>query len=349
MTAWRTYADPPQSDPGIGRAQRRAAARDRRKEIGFADALHAAVVGDEGTGYVVWMCADALDAVLGPAGVVLDAAHVDDCLPGPWERDLLDLALLQGLGGRAAEAMAEGYQRGVSAVAAEPLHAARAEALRSSGALARGVVPEAAQSAMTAVRRLVTSGARLRQDRVSARWASPVEPVADLGSEMAQYRESLPEADARLLAQYRVGDAVAAADGRLLVLLTRGADGDDVLLLEASPAEPSSREESFGAWRDGSDVQRVLLAREAVPLVPAEFAGWSTSADGAVARVWSRARAATARPDLGGPRASARRLGAALGLLHAANGDAASLEGYVGRSHKFPAAVRDAVRAARED
>lgn len=344
MTTWRTYADPPESDPSLSRAERTSRARARRDEIGFAEALRTA-----GSGYVVWMCADALDAVAGPAGTVLDAAHVDDCLPGPWESDLLDLAARQGMGGRAAEAMAEGYQRGISAVAAEPLHAARAEALRRSGALADAITPQAAQSSATAVRRLVSPGARLRHDRISARWGGAVNPVTDLGSEMAQYRESLPEADARLLAQYRVADAVAGDDGRLLVLLARGSEGDDVLLLEAAPAEPSTREESFGAWRDGSDVQRVLLAREAVPLVPAEFAGWSTSADGAVARVWSRARAATARPDLGGRRASARRLGAALGLLHAANGDAASLAGYVGHSRKFPAAVRDAVLATRED
>ena len=45
-------------------------------------------------------------------------------------------------------------------------------------------------------------------------------PVTDLGAEMAQYRESLPEADARLLAQYRVADAVAGDDGRLLVRCT---------------------------------------------------------------------------------------------------------------------------------
>ncbi len=340
MTAWRTYADPPESDPSLSRFERKARGRARRDDIGFADALRTA-----GSGYVVWMCADALDAVVGPAGVVLDAAHVDDCLPGPWESDLLDLAARQGMGGRAAEAMAEAYQRGISAVAAEPLHAARAEALRRSRALADAVSPNAAQSTVTAVRRLVSPGARLRHDRISSWWGGAVESASDLGAEMAQYRESLPEADARLLAQYRVADAVAGDDGRLLVLLARGSDGDDVLLLEAASAEPSTREVSFGAWRDGSDVQRVLLAREAVPLVPAEFAGWSTSADGAVARVWSRARAATAQPDLGGRRARARRLGAALGLLHAANGDAASLAGYVGHSRKFPAAVRDAVLA----
>jgi hypothetical protein len=344
MTVWRTYADPPQSDPALSRSERKVRARDRRDEISFTDALETA-----GTGYVVWMCADALDTVAGPSGVVLDAAHVDDCLPGPWESDLLDLALRCEMGGGAAEAMAEGYQQGVAAVASEPLHAARAEALRRSRALADKVAPDAAQSPVTAVRRLVSPGARLRRDRIEARWGSPVETGADLASELAQYRESLPESDARLLAQYRVADAVAGGGGQLLVLLARGSEGDDVLLLEASPAQPSTREEDFGAWRDGSDVQRVLLAREAVPLVPFEFAGWSTSTDGAVARVWSRARAATARPDLGGRRARARRLGAVLGLLHASQGDAVSLAGYVGHSRKFPLAVRDAVLAARAD
>lgn len=344
MTAWRTYADPPQSDPALSRSERKARARAKRDELGFAAALRS-----RGSGFVVWMCADALDAVAGAAGIVIDAAHVDDSLPGPWEDDLLDLAARRRMGGREAEAMAEGYQQGVAAVAAVPLHAARGEALRRSRALADGVVPAAAQSPETAVRRLVASGSRLRRDRIEARWGSEVDELAGLDSEWAQYRESLPEADARLLGQYRIADAVADEGGKVLVLLARGSEGDDVLLLEASAAEPSTREDAYGAWRDGSDVQRVLLAREAVPLVPAEFAGWSTSADGSVARVWSRARAATQSPDLGGRRASARRLGMSLGLLHAANGDAASLEGYLGHSRRFPTAVREAVRASRED
>lgn len=347
MTAWRTYADAPQSDPEMSRAERRELARARRDAVGFADALQAEVPG--GTGYVVWMCADALDAVAGAGSVLLDAAHVDDALPGPWESDLLALARDRGITGRAAEAMAEGYQQGVAAVAAEPLHAARAEALRRSRRLAEKVAPSAAQSTSTAARRLVSSAARVRRDRAQARWGCAVESVPDPGPELAQYRESLPEPVARLLAHYRVADAVAGADGRMLVLMSRGSDGDDVLLLEATPALPSTREDLFGAWRDGSDVQRVLLAREALPLVPAEYAGWSTSPDGSVARVWSRARAAVAVPDLGGPRASARRLGAALGLVHAASGDAASLAGYLGHSRRFPAAVREAVTAARGD
>jgi len=339
MTAWRTYADPPQSDPDLSRTERREHARARRAEIPFGEALDA-----HATGYVVWMCADALDAVEGPRGVVIDAAHIDDALPGPWEADLLALGRRHAATGPAAEALAEGYQQAIASVAAEPLHAARAEALRQSHRLAGGVDPTSAQSVGLAVRRLVAPGARLRRDRAAARWACDVAPDGDLGPELAQYRESLPESSARLLAQYRVADTLAGEDGSLLVLMARGSDGDDVVLLEAKPAQPSSREGEFGAWRDGSDVQRVLLAREAVPLVPAEFVGWSTSPDGAIARVWSRARAAKSLPDWGGRRSRARRLGAALGLLHAASSDAPTLAGYLGHSRKFPEAVRAAMR-----
>lgn len=338
MTPWRTYADPPASDPNLGREHRRREGRARRDDIDFEQALRT-----DATGYVVWMCAEALDAVAGPRGPVLDAAHVDDALPGPWEADLIDLARRHAFSGPAAEALAEGYQQAVAVVAEEPLHAARAQALRRSRRLAGKVSAGSAQSPVTAARRLASVGAGLRRERMSERWGSRVGSAGDLGSELAQYRESLPEPLARLLAQYRVADALAGDGGELMVLMSRGSEGDDVLLLEALPARPSSREDRFGAWRDGSDVQRVLLAREAVPLVSAELAGWSTSADGATSRVWSRARASASPLDLGPRRARARRLGAALGLLHAAGGDAQSLAGYLGHSRRFPQAVRAAV------
>ena len=339
MTPWRTYADPPIPDPDRGRDDRRAAGRARRDEFGFDTAL----AGDA-SGFVVWMCADSLDAVAGPRGPVVDACQVDDALPGPWEADLLDLARRQEWTGRAAEAMAEGYQQAIASIAAEPLHSSREQALRRARRLAEDVDPATAQSSETAARRLVSPGLRLRHDRVAERWQSDVGPSGDISPELAQYRESLPEPMARLAAGYRIGDALADGDGRLMVLLSRGADRDDVLLLEAVPVGASSREERYGVWRDGSDVQRVLLAREVVPLVPADMPGWSTSPDGTTARVWSRARAARSGSTWGGGRGSARRLGAALGLLHAVGGDAPSLAGYLGHSRRFPAAVRSAVR-----
>jgi hypothetical protein len=284
---------------------------------------------------------------------VLDAADVDDALPGPWEADLIALARTEASGAKAVLALAEAYQRAVGAVADEPLHAARAEAGRRARRLAAGVPRDAARSADTAVRRLVSSGTRLRRNRVAEGWSvrpgGSAEPplsgsVADAPDptvEMAQYRESLSEPGAQLLVQYALADAVVSDDGRMLALLARGAD--DVLLLEGRPVAPSTREPQWGAWRDGSDVHRVLLARETIPLVPVELGGWSTSADGSVARVWSRARIATESLALGGRRERARSLGTALGLIHAVNGDAAALAGYLGRSRAFPEALREAV------
>lgn len=343
VSPWRTYADPPQVDADLARAERYARGRRLRHEVGFAEALRSA-----GTGQAVWMCADSLDLVSGPGGPLLDAAHVDDALPGPWERDLLDLARVRGLTGGRAEALAEGYQQGVAWIADVPLHEARAEALRRATRLAEDARASSALSARQAVEKLVSRHGRVRRDRAAARWGDDVDAIADPSAEVAQYRESLPEPVGRMLAQYRVTDAVAGAHGQALMVLSRGPDDDDVILLEALPADASTRETSMGAWREGSDVHRVLLAREAVPLVPAEFAGWSTSPDGAVARIWSRARASSGRVELGGRRASARRWGATLGLLHGVHCDAALLAGYLGRSRRFPEAVREIVTEERE-
>lgn len=341
MNPWRTYADAPAVDPDLTRAERRQRGRAARDGASFAESL-----ASGGTGWVVWMCADALGAVDAEGRPVLDAVHVDEALPGPWEWDLVDLARrVAPEGGRRLEALAEGYQTALADLAEEPLHSVRSAALRHSRRLAADVGRRAAASADTAVRRLVSPTASLRRDRVARHWDVDAVAAIDIAQEMAQYRESVPESTALLLAQYRVHDALASGDGRLMVLLARGTDAEDVLLLEATPAGPSARESSVGAWRDGSDVQRVLLVRESVPLVPVEYTGWSTSADGLTARAWSRARLAQQEPDLGSPRAGARRLGAALGLLHGAGSDAAFLSGYLGRSRRFAVALREHVES----
>ena len=90
--------------------------------------------------------------------------------------------------------------------------------------------------------------------------------------------------------------------------------------------------------------------RSSVPLVPPQLSGWSTSVDGALGRVWQRARAgasgdavrqaAAGRP---GHVGEASRRGALLGVVHACTGDAALLAGYLGNSSRFPEALADAV------
>lgn len=343
MTPWRTYADPVTLDPDRSADEQVFAGRTLRESVSFRDALTATP-----TGIVVPLVSVTDLAGIGPiqtdAGTtVLDLLDVDDALPGPWEWDLVGLA--RSLGERSVRSLAQGYQEGVAAIGREPLHSARARAIAVATRLARGLDGENYEEA---ARRLVGKGAQpeLRADRVAARWGRPIEgraSLADLGRELAQYRETVAEPVASLLGHYRLADALVSDDGRLLVLMAHG--NRDVLLLEALPVSTSTWEPRAGAWRAGSDVQRVLLARETVPLAPLSMLGWSTSPDGAVARAWSRARGsdrAHTEAKKSGNRRKAHDAGVVLGMVHALGGDAGLLSGYLGRSDRFADALVEA-------
>ena len=347
MTPWRTYADPPVVDPAVPAKEQRRLGRALRETTSFSDVLVLPGVETPPTTGIVVPLIGARDAdAFGPVSidegrVVLDVLDVDDALPGPWEWEVV--ALARRLGGRAAaRAFGEGYQDAVGQIAEQPMHAVRGRAVTVAERLARGLKPATPAGA---TERLVRDGTtpRLRPERLAQRWGSRVDPVAGIEREFAQYRETASDAEATLLARYRIADALGASDGRLMVLLDRGAS-DDVLLIEAMPVGPSPLEPQVGAWRSGSDVQRVLLARETLPLAHPELLGWSTSPDGAIARVWARPRALRSKrtPDLGQGRRQARAIGTLVGLVHASGGDASRLAGYLGRSARFPEALGDA-------
>ena len=347
MTAWRTYADPAVLDPARSADEQVFAGRTLRESVTFEEALTGAP-----TGIVVPLVG--VDDLGGFAAVqadtgttVLDVVDVDDSIPGPWEWDLV--ALAASLGERSIRALAEGYQEGVGALGREPLHSARDRAVSIAGRLARGLD---AEGQADAARRLVGKGPepQLRPDRVAARWGRPVDgrpALGDLGRELAQYRESVTDPVAALLGHYRLADGLVSDDGRLLVLLARG--DRDVLVLEARPVAASTWEPRAGAWRAGSDVQRVLLARETVPLAPPAMLGWSTSPDGAVSRVWARVRASDrvrSESRRSGGRRRAHDAGVVLGLVHSLGGDAGMLAGYLGRSGRFADALVEAAGRA---
>lgn len=377
MSPWRAYADPQPADAAgdrreEGRALRRTvpfdaalalsepSATDRR------DAFAAAVAAEARTGIVTACIGDAPAGVVrepGLPGRVLDVLDVDDALPGPWEYDVLLLAA--GLAGESrprrrreiARRAGDAYRDAVRALARYPLHARRAEALSRAAAL--GAKRDGSVGSAEAVDVFVRDD-RIRRSRADARWAhlpgAEVSGVEDPERELSLYRESLSDRDALLLASYRVADAYADGRGHAMVLLARGGSTADQLLLEAVPAGPSSLEPAFGVWRLGSDVHRVLSMRSAVPLVPPELSGWSTSVDGALGRVWQRARAGRLGRSDGVPGRPAGRLGrsdadlvrraALVGLVHASTGDAALLAGYLGNSAAFPDAVADAAHRA---
>lgn len=347
----REYADPPRLVQGASATERQREGRRVRDDIAFAEALAGADTGSD-----VWLVdrrgIDSIGPVEPDAGgmsevsaknsavSVIDIVDVDDALPGPWQYDVVSLAqvVAERFGERFVADAAAGYQRGISALAHGPLHAANASATGLAAKEARGMVGAGWR---TAERRLVTRGETplLRRDRVAARWGETGLVDIDASREVAHFRETLAEPTASLLSQYAVADAVADESGRLLVLLARAAD--DVVCLEATPVHATPLEARVGAWREGSDLQRVLLARELIPLAPAGMLGWTTSADGLTPRAWSRARdRGKAHPRWwSGKRSGARALGTTLGLAHGRSGDAARLAGYLGFSEKFGRAL----------
>lgn len=406
-TPWRTYADPAVIDPAptlaerkqFGRALRRTTpfdqtlaidARMRGSELPGMGELAAAISRAPKSGLVVSLVGDIAVPTIGAVdsgdGTLLDVLNVDDALPGPWEYDVLRLAVSIGCAvpkrrdrSNALRTLAEGYRDAVQRMAREPLHTARASAREASRKLARDARPS---NYAEAERRFARKGA-LALDRLAAAWQSPVTTAPEeMVREFAQYRETAADADAALLSRYRLADAAVAADGRVAVLLTRGGV-HDALLLRASPVRESPLEAALGAWREGSDIQRVLWARELLPLAPPDLLGWSTSADGAIARVWSRGRSTPAsgksetgkggRAKSGGAKSGgakdggaksggaksgraktnagsltpkrARAFGTVLGLVHAGSGDAAMLAGYLGESAAFGNALAEAVES----
>ncbi len=340
----REYADPPRVPTSPSSAERELIGRRLRKELGFAEAFESA-----GTGIDVWLAGPAGVASLMPiahAGTsVLDFADLDDALPGPWELDVVALArrVAKQDGARVVPDFAEGYRRAVNALAHTPLHARGEQSLAMANRVSRDDVGASAEAAQE---RLVKTDEVpvLRRKSVSRRWGADVIDAEGAEREFAHYRETVAEPVAQLVSHYAVADALADESGRLMVLLAR--HSDDVIVLEAVPSGPTPLEAEAGAWRQGSDLQRVLLARESLPLAGPEMIGWTTSADGTVARAWSRARALPKgdKVDLGGRRRRARAFGTALGLLHGRTGDAAMLAGYLGMTPKFGVALTDTAR-----
>lgn len=378
-----TYADPPR--PSSDAADSRSRGRERRRELGFdallaaadrrigpaAAEVAAALATGERSGIEVMLLGDvgldALAPVASGGALVLDVVSVDDALPGPFEIDVVMLGaeLARWSSGKrrrvVVEDFARHYRHAIHHLAETPAHAreerARIEGVAALDTARRHLRIPPARTVEGAVARLIADrdGApRLRRSRVRA-WAdAEVRPAADDPvREIAQVRETLPEAESAWLSSYRVADAVDVGSGDRLALLA-GADPGDRVILWGAAARPSTLEPVLGAWREGSDLQRVLLARARVPLAPAGTSGWSTSPDGSIGRAWMRLRT-TASPTWGFtvrdrdlPRWAAA-CGTVLGLVHGRTGDVHALAGYLGRSTKFDRALGDALTRSRAE
>lgn len=350
----REYADPPIIDPTQDAATRRAAGKARRGEVSREDVLRGGV--DSQLNVLLAGPSAHVVPVAESADVLLDLIDVDDMLPGPFEVDLCAaLAVLapttpKRKRGVIAHSLGFGYAEAIEVAARAHAHDRLQLARHWSARLARRLVksdicdtPWSAQGGVAAL--VHSSGSRLRRGRVrhllSGRSdeSTVSEPPASWEAEWRQYRETLTEAEQDLLRWYSPIEVLGVDDD--LIVLARGSQADDLLVLHARATHPSPLESEWGVWRQGSDVQRVLVARSRVPLEPEDLLGWSTSPDGLVGRAWGRLRLGRMRwsTSTSAQRDRARDHGRILGLSHARTGDVHALRGFVGNPASFAKAL----------
>lgn len=368
-TRTTAYADPPAVNPELTASQRRSTGRDRHHDAPFES-----VVALGGSGTDPWSAIAELHPEKSSGLVVLatgpratvrpvskhgvrrwDFSDVDDMLPMSFEVDLIahGVQLAAMVKRRDRHKLVERFFSAYSKALFESLDQQRSDwsyfGDGYSASLGRAQSAKMPRASLTSFDCAVSTFVRpsdvsLRIGRLARWWGVDRTDLSDdggsgVGLEFAQYRETLSDADASALSGYRVVDHVGAPHGDVVVLLVGGQKGD-LVLMHGRTVRESPFERVWGLWRQGSDIQRVLVARSAVTIMPVEYTGWSTSSDGTVGRVWSRLQWGPT-PD---SRNSSHRhpsvhlqaiaQGACLGLSHARTGDAWALAGYLGKSHR---------------
>jgi hypothetical protein len=373
-----TYADPPSINPELTAQQRQLAGRARRREMPWES-----VVQLTGSSTDPWAAVEELRPEMSSGLVVLvggpramvhpvvdrgvrywDFMDVDDMLPMSFEVDLIGhgVRLAAMVRRRDRRELVEQFCSAYSKALFASLAKRRSDwaffGNEYSASLGRGQLAKMPTTTLISTDSAVSVFVRhselsLRAGRLARWWGVDRDGIDDGGvfgfeSEFAQFRETLSDSSAAALADYRVVQSVANPQGDVVVLLV-GAQKSDLLLMHGRAVRESPFERRWGLWRQGSDIQRVLVARSSLPVMPWEFTGWSTSPDGIVGRVWSRLRwSASAEAQQGahpGPRVDLHAVaqGACLGLAHARTGDAWALAGYLGKSNRSARTLARAV------
>ncbi|MFJ5229458.1 DUF2252 domain-containing protein [Kitasatospora sp. NPDC088391] len=348
----------------------------------FLRGAAAVMAGDLATsptsGLTVQLCGDAHLVNFGLFGspersLLFDLNDFDETLPGPFEWDVQRLAASLAVAAQEnGEAPQEAHQVVLAAVRAYREHVRE---LAGLGELAvwyrridaddlldrlKGKPRRRVGANLAAARRRdsLQAAGKLTETTATGRRRFKDQPplIEHVGFDadevrglLADYRATLPEERGRLLDRYSYVDAarkvvgVGSVGTRCFVVLLRGRDADDPLILQAKEAGASVLEPYLEPSRYAHHGQRVVAGQLLTQAASDIFLGWMTGPAGRHF-YWRQLRDMKGSAEVGtmtsaALRAYARLCGTALARAHARSGDRIAIAAYLGRNDTFDRAV----------
>jgi uncharacterized protein (DUF2252 family) len=172
----------------------------------------------------------------------------------------------------------------------------------------------------------------------------------------AQYLDSLPSERSFLLQRYRLSDVALRVGGigsvgtRCVIVLLEGGAEDDALILQLKEAGPSVLEAYLPKRREHQHAERVVIGQRLMQAASDIFLGWHSSTISGRHYYWRQLKdmkgsLEVADMDEKGLQTYLKVCGLCLARAHARTGDAAAIDGYLGRSNSFAKAVTDFAEA----
>lgn len=165
-----------------------------------------------------------------------------------------------------------------------------------------------------------------------------------------QYLDSLPTERSFLLGRYRVTDAALRVGGvgsvgtRCVIVLLEGGAEDDALILQLKEAGPSVLETYLPQPHEHQHAERVVVGQRLMQAASDIFLGWHSSSMSGRHYYWRQFKDMKGSLDVAamdekGLQTYLKVCSLCLARAHARTGDAAGIDGYLGKSSAFARAI----------
>ncbi|MGO9081801.1 MAG: DUF2252 domain-containing protein [Streptosporangiaceae bacterium] len=351
---------------------------------GAAAVMAADLAAQPDSGLTVQLCGDAHVLNFGlwatpERNLYFDLRDFDETLPGPFEWDVKRFAaslvvaarenrLRPARGAAAVAAGVEAYQRRMRQYATMPeldiwydgTHADRlvgyfqpADRDRVKVHIERKRERRTSRGAFRKLTTMAHGRPRITVDPPLRITISDDEQADLVGELLAGYRLTLQEDRRALFDRFTEVDTVRQVVGvgsvgmRVYLVLLAGRTGADPLFLQVKQAGPSVYEQHAQPARPGHHGARVISGKRLVQSATDIFVGWGSLHGRDYYVRQFRDMKIIPSTDLIAPRLAefATACGEALARAHARSGDPVAISGYIGRGHKFTAAVSEFARS----